>query len=553
MFDFIARTTIQARLIIGFGIVLLMMMIITVVGINSVNVIDKSMTIITDENSVKQRYAINFRGSVHDRAIAIRDVVLIKNTDDLQRTLQEIRRLEKFYNNSRIPLDELMMSNSMLKESEILTKIKRIENKTMPLVSSVILAVQQGNKNLAESLLLKSVKPAFVEWLATINLFIDYQEHENQKATEIVRKTAESFTGVMLALTGVAFLISGLIVYRIMKGLKVSLDGEPRDVAELLSKVAKGDLTQKIEAKHENSVLSSLKQTQTQLRATVSNIAEASKDINVQIDIVSLGSSEVLSLVQQQREYTTAATSNLSEMREKTYAVSKLLGQTEENSAETLDSCTAGSQTVNATAAEISMVLETVSLALDKLKKLEQRTKDISGIISVISGISDQTNLLALNAAIEAARAGDSGRGFAVVADEVRTLAQSTGSATAEIETMLTEITRETTDSVIAMESTLPKIEKGLTLGNDSVDLLKIIQDKANSSLLNIQKVVGASNEQAVAINELYEGMRNVEKMADSSSSSLEKNNDVALSLDALATHLKDQIAYFKVNKLKSV
>ena len=253
-----------------------------------------------------------------------------------------------------------------------------------------------------------------------------------------------------------------------------SLEDEPSTInwssgtRDSLSKVAEGDLTQSIEVRYENSVLFSLKKTQNQLSSTVTNIADASKEINGQIDIVSTGSADVLALVQQQREYTALATDNLNDMRDKTYTVSELLVQTEENSSKTLSSCTSGSQSVNATAEEIEKVLTTVSSALEKLQKLEQRTKDISGIISVISGISDQTNLLALNAAIEAARAGESGRGFAVVADEVRTLAQSTGSATSEIEAMLTEITKETAGSVVAMESTLPKIEKGLALGVDS-------------------------------------------------------------------------------------
>jgi len=74
MADFYTRTTVQSRLMMGFGIVLFMMIIITIVGINSVNTIDKSMTLITDKNSMKQRYAINFRGSVHDRSIAIHAV-----------------------------------------------------------------------------------------------------------------------------------------------------------------------------------------------------------------------------------------------------------------------------------------------------------------------------------------------------------------------------------------------------------------------------------------------------------------------------------------------
>ena len=548
MLSFFTRATVQTRLVIGFGAVIMMMIVITIVGINSVNAIDKSMTVITDINSVKQRYAINFRGSVHDRAIAIRDVVLLKENSELQRTLKDISRLEVFYNESRVPLDQLMIDGSSSSEENILNLIKRIESKTMPLVKQVINKMQQGDKQQAEKLLLNSVRPAFVEWLAAINQFIDYQEVENQQATKMVRETAASFEGVMLALTGIAFLISGFIVYRIAKGLRISLDGEPSEVASLLSKVAEGDLTQNIEVRYENSVLFSLKKTQNQLSSTVTNIADASKEINGQIDIVSTGSADVLALVQQQREYTALATDNLNDMRDKTYTVSELLVQTEENSSQTLSSCTSGSQSVNATAEEIEKVLTTVSSALEKLQKLEQRTKDISGIISVISGISDQTNLLALNAAIEAARAGESGRGFAVVADEVRTLAQSTGSATAEIEAMLTEITKETAGSVVAMESTLPKIEKGLALGVDSAELLKEIENQANDSLLNVRQVVEASKEQIVAIDELYEGMKSVADMADSSTSSLEKNNNVALTLDALANNLKKQIAYFKVS-----
>ncbi|KXJ58440.1 MAG: hypothetical protein AXW17_02695 [Colwellia sp. Phe_37] len=136
-----------------------------------------------------------------------------------------------------------------------------------------------------------------------------------------------------------------------------------------------------------------------------------------------------------------------------------------------------------------------------------------------------------------------------MVADEVRTLAQSTGSATSEIETMLTEITKETADSVVAMESTIPKIENGLALSVDSTELLKAIENQANDSLLNVRQVVEASKAQIVAIDALYEGMKSVADMADSSTQSLEKNNDVAGKLEALANNLNAQIAYFQVKE----
>ena len=103
-----ARMNIAQRLYSGFGIIILLIVITTIVGINRVNKIDNTLQEIVEVNSVKQRYAMNFRGSVHDRAIAIRDVVLSENSnrDLFKISTQHISNLEKYYEESAKPMDE---------------------------------------------------------------------------------------------------------------------------------------------------------------------------------------------------------------------------------------------------------------------------------------------------------------------------------------------------------------------------------------------------------------------------------------------------------------
>ncbi|MFT5962611.1 MAG: methyl-accepting chemotaxis protein, partial [Burkholderiaceae bacterium] len=104
--SFFAGLTVKARIALGFAAILSLIVILSVVGLMRVYKISDSLTIINDVNSVKQRYAINFRGSVHDRAIVLRDLILI-GPDELPASIAKFTQLRNMYEESEVLLDKM--------------------------------------------------------------------------------------------------------------------------------------------------------------------------------------------------------------------------------------------------------------------------------------------------------------------------------------------------------------------------------------------------------------------------------------------------------------
>ena len=219
--------TISKKLYSGFTVMIMIIIFITTISIYKVNFIDDTLNVIVEVNSVKQRYAINFRGSVHDRAIAIRDLVLATDSNDplFKKSVEDIKRLEKFYIQSAKPLDMIFQDglNVDNKEKAILNKIKKIEKNTLPLVSKIIKLKMNNQNNEAKSLLLNQASGNFTQWLKDVNEFIDYQENKNQIATPEAREVASSFSSIMIIILLISLIIGTLIAYLISSQLVKSV------------------------------------------------------------------------------------------------------------------------------------------------------------------------------------------------------------------------------------------------------------------------------------------------------------------------------------------
>ncbi|WP_418179113.1 methyl-accepting chemotaxis protein [Aliarcobacter lanthieri] len=219
---------ISQKLYLGFGLMIFLIILLTVIGINRVSIIDNTLKNDVELTSTKQRYAINFRGSVHDRAISIRDVVLSDSKDSslFKKSIDDIKKLEDFYSTSAQSMDKIFTNKDNFVEEEliILNKIRNVESNTLPLVENIIKLKLEDNNEEALNILLDKASPLFTQWLKVINEFIDYQEANNHTFISKVKDVASGFSYTMIVFLIVAIVLSLIIVYVMSKQLVSIVD-----------------------------------------------------------------------------------------------------------------------------------------------------------------------------------------------------------------------------------------------------------------------------------------------------------------------------------------
>jgi len=203
-------------------------------------------------------------------------------------------------------------------------------------------------------------------------------------------------------------------------------------------------------------------------------------------------------------------------------------------SAETADETAAAAEEARGLAREGVDAAEQASQAMvsvrdnsaettEAIKALGQKSDQIGGIVSTITGIAAQTNLLALNAAIEAARAGEHGRGFAVVAEEVRHLAEESQQAAATIGELIEEIQKETARTVQVVEAGAAQTAGGVETVERARDAFLRIGQSVEDVSSRVEEIAAAIRQIAASGDRVQESINTVAAVAESSSASTQQ------------------------------
>jgi methyl-accepting chemotaxis protein len=439
------RLRVGPRLVAGFLLVVLSMVAVTALGVSRVEQVSDRLTVINDSNSVKQRYAINFRGSVHDRAIALRDVVLAGSAADVRTEIDLIDRLAQDYADSAGPLAEIFADDAKVDQAEraALADIEAVQGQALPVIEQVIELRIAGDTAQALTVLTTQAKPLFIDWLRTVNVLIDLEESKNQSEAAEARRITEGFVWVMVLLCGAAALGAVVVAWRIAR----SITGPMAGAVSVFAAVAEGDLTQRLDVAakdglgdlgfYANKALARLGEAMAAVAASAAALASTSDrvdGVSQQIAADAQESSVQAGVVAGAAEEVSASVQTVA-------AASEQMGA---SIAEIAHSATEATHVVGRAVAAAATTNTTVT-------RLGESSREIGDVVKVISSIAEQTNLLALNATIEAARAGEVGKGFAVVAGEVKELARETARATEDIARRVQAIQADTANAVDAI------------------------------------------------------------------------------------------------------
>jgi methyl-accepting chemotaxis protein len=511
---------IGARLAAGFVLVLAFLIVLTTVGVTQVGKINHSLSTISELNGKKERYAINFRGSVHNRAIALRDVVLEDTDGGVQTQLALINKLTEDYAQSAQPLERMFASTTGISDEERadLAKIKSIEAHTLPLMARVIELRTSGNVTEATRVLLTEARPSFTDWLTSINALIDLEEKMSEDLSVSARSVAGSFNMIMLVLCALGTIVGGVVAWVITRSIVVPV----RQASEVARSVAAGDLTVSIKSKpnDETGVLLD------SLRAMRDNLANVVSGVRTSTVSVTTGASEIAEGIIDLSSRTEEQAASLEETAASMTQLTETVKQNADNARQ------ANMLATNATGIA-DAGNDAVQGMVGTIERISGSSTKISEITGVIEGIAFQTNILALNAAVEAARAGEQGRGFAVVASEVRSLAQRSAAAAKEIKELIS--------------SSVTLIQDGATQATDVSATMGHVKQAIKQVSDIVGEISAASEEQSRGIEQVNQAVGQMDDVTQQNAALVEQAAAAAQSLELQATQLKDAVAVFRV------
>ncbi|WP_343655720.1 methyl-accepting chemotaxis protein [Paraburkholderia caribensis] len=518
--------SLRATVITGFGVVIVALVTLAAVSIAQVQSIRERLDDVIDLNGVKERYAINFRGSVHDRSIALRDVTLV-GKDELPSVVQNIRKLQHDYDQSSEPLEKIFLNGSHVSDEEksIYAGIKAAQTRALPLIDQVVDLQSKGDSDEARRVLLDSARPALVAWLASVNTMIDYEESLSATEGDEAREISVKFGILMAGLAAAASILSFGVVWYVTRKISRTLGADPRAMIAFASAIRDGDLSRPSPARPGDA--SSVMATVAAMRDSLTNI----------VDQVRVAAGGVVQASREIADGTNDLGARTSRQAAALEQATNALGEFDSSVSANAANSNQADELANKASLTAGNGGDAVGRVVETMHGIDASSRRIGEIVSAIDAIAFQTNILALNAAVEAAKAGGHGKGFAVVAGEVRILAQRSADAAKEIKSLVKESDARVSEGGRMVQIAGQTIEEVIVASRNVTSIMGEIND--------------ACRLQTQQIGEVRSMIEHLEGTTQQNVALVEQSGTATEMLIAQAERLLDTVSVFKTSARK--
>ena len=507
---------ISTRLAAAFSLLVFLLLLIGVLSISRTMGVQTELVDITERRMTIIAEMEKLRDVASRQARSIRNIALFTNPAQVAEEKRNIEATRPEVDGFLKKLESLINTT---RGSELQAAVNVARAPFRSGMDQFITMIESGQREPAIAYLFEVVRPAQQAYFKTIDDAVNFQTAGAQAASE----AAKAMVTNLIITIAVAVTLAAAMAAAVALWLIRSITGPINSAVELARAVAAGDLTRVVQVKSMDEtgvLLKALDDMQTGLVQVVGRVRVGSESVSSASEQIAQGNQDLSSRTESQAS-----------ALEQTAASMEELSSTVRQNADNAAQANQLAQSASRVAIEGGQV---VSQVVDTMRGINESSRKISDIISVIDGIAFQTNILALNAAVEAARAGEQGRGFAVVAGEVRNLAQRSAAAAKEIKQLIN-------DSVERVETGTVLVDKAGATMSEVVDSVRRVTDIMG-------EISSASKEQSDGVGQIGEAVTQMDQATQQNAALVEEMAAAASSLRTQAGDLVQAVAVFRLS-----
>lgn len=481
------RLTIAVRLVLGFGVLLVFLVGIGVLGLSRLGGVERMLERIV---SVDWQKTVLANEAIDMINAQTRDTFLLFHAPEREHAGIRARIAERVVSISRL-FDRIDGLIHVPEGRKMLAEIRDTRQGYVESFQRIARLLDDGRREEASQRVAAETVPALDALLASVDRLIRLQGQILEQSGADASASYVAARAQLIAGLGLALVLSILLAIWIVRAVTRPLGGEPDEAKVAVERIAQGDLLAAIPVKpgDAQSLLAALRGMQSSLRNMIGELTGNANGVASAAEQLAVASRQIAESSARQSDAASGMASAIEEMTSAIGVVSDSAADAHRVASDAGESSGLGSEVIGRTLAEMQVIADTVAAAAQTIRAVGEGSQRISVIVQVIKEVAEQTNLLALNASIEAARAGEQGRGFAVVADEVRKLAERTAKATTDIGAMIDDMQASAGTAVRTMDQAVLHVEGGVRLAAEAGNSMRAIRDGTQHAVSSVSRI----------------------------------------------------------------